>query len=210
MRQPVTSSCTRLQNRAIKAEWGWDWQLIGSQVSPDVLGGETAKGAHKKRPFKPDICCIAQKSVFAQETGFGSFIKGRFSFSPPPQVVLQPVLWSPVPATSPVTCPTLAVSNQQHPLSSPSFACLRLHIHVFYFPPAFSSKLPKALGTRSAHGLNKDGFVSLMRAHKRQAQRELDFLWGIRSPSGDSVSRSHSEWPVLARFSTSSVFILNL
>ncbi len=84
MRQPVTSSCTRLQNRAIKAEWGWDWQLIGSQVSPDVLGGETAKGAHKKRPFKPDICCTAQKSVFAQETGFGSFIKGRFSFFPPP------------------------------------------------------------------------------------------------------------------------------
>lgn len=166
MRQPVTSSCTRLQNRAIKAEWGWDWQLIGSQVSPHVLGGETAKGAHKKKTLLTRHLLHSSEQCVCTGNGPRLFYKRTFL---PPQVVLQPVLWSPVPATSPVTCPTLAVSNQQHPLYSPSFACLLLHIHVFYFPPAFSCKLPKALGTRSAHGLNKGGFVSLMRAHKRHA-----------------------------------------
>lgn len=163
----------------------------------------------KKDPFNQTLLHSSEECVC---TGNGSrlFYKRTFLllFSPSCSPARALISRS---ATSPVTCPTLAVSNQQHPLSSPSFAWLSLHIPVFYFPPALSSKLPKALGTRSAaHTAWIKADLSVWCVHTKDTHRELVFLGDIRSPSADSVSRSRSEWPVLARFSTSSVFILNL
>ncbi len=193
MRQPVTSSCTGLQNRAIKAEWGWDWQLIGSQVSPDVLGGETAKGAHKKYPFNQTLLHSSEECVC---TGNRSRLFYKRTF-----LLLFSPSCSPARALISRSChfsgymPYLGCVKSTAPPFFP-FLCLIASSHpCFLFSSCALVQAPKALGTRSAaHTAWIKADLSVWCVHTKDTHRELVFLRDIRSPSADTVSRSRSEF----------------
>lgn len=161
-------------------------------------GGKRPKVPVKKGPFTQTLFHCSEECVC---TGNGSRLFYKRTFL---------LLFSPScsPARALILCSSHVSSYMPLPwlcqINStpffPPFLCLIASPHpCFLFSSCLLVQAPRGFRDTQRHtAWIKADLSSLMCAHKRHAHR-------TGFPSADSVSRSRSEWPVLARFCTSSV-----
>lgn len=156
-------------------------------------GGKRPKVPVKKGPFNQTLFHSSEECVC---TGNGSRLFYKRTF-----LLLFSPSRSPARALISRSCHISSYSSPFFP-----FLCLIASPHpCFLFSSCLLVQAPQGFRDTQRHTAWIKADLSGWCVHTKDTHTELVFLWDIRSPSADSVSRSCSEWPVLAWFSTLSV-----